>query len=133
MSDLEHAQMMLDLAHKDLKALKGMADVEQFDDEIFGFHAQQAVEKVLKAWLSFLGVGYPKTHDLEELFTLLEDQKQTVPENFRSLTDLTDFAVQFRYESFNDMGDAMDRELIMDHIQEFTDHVGELLKYQTQD
>ncbi|NIR50348.1 HEPN domain-containing protein [candidate division KSB1 bacterium] len=36
---------------------------KMFDDEIFGFHAQQAVEKVVKAWPNLLGIVYPRTHD----------------------------------------------------------------------
>ena len=73
MQDLEHARMMLTLARKDLKAMRGMTDVEDFDVEIFGFHAQQAVEKILKAWLSLAGVEYPRTHNLMQLFTLIEE------------------------------------------------------------
>jgi len=46
MSDIKHARMMLDLAKKEIKALKGMKSAEIFSDEIFGFHAQQAVEKL---------------------------------------------------------------------------------------
>ncbi len=33
MRDLEHARQMLALAHKDLKALRGMQDAEVFDDD----------------------------------------------------------------------------------------------------
>ena len=51
MSDLDHARLMLNMAGKDLKALQGMMDVNTFASEIFGFHAQQAVEKALKACL----------------------------------------------------------------------------------
>ena len=46
---------------------RNMGDAEAFDDEIFGFHAQQAVEKALKAWLTEVGVTYPLTHDLSLL------------------------------------------------------------------
>ena len=49
MSSLEHARKMLVMARKDLKAIEGMEDAETFSDEIFGFHAQQTVEKALKA------------------------------------------------------------------------------------
>ena len=45
MKDLEHAAMMLKMATKDLKALQGMLNRETFADEVFGFHAQQIVEK----------------------------------------------------------------------------------------
>jgi hypothetical protein len=37
------------MAGKALQALQGMIDVHTFANEIFGFHAQQAVEKALKA------------------------------------------------------------------------------------
>ena len=36
-----------------------MRDVDIFADEIFGFHAQQAAEKLLKAWLALLGEVTP--------------------------------------------------------------------------
>jgi len=41
------------------------------DDEIIGFHAQQAVEKALKAWLVHLGIDFPKVHSLGALMDLL--------------------------------------------------------------
>jgi len=51
MPDLEHANSLLRMAHKDFNALLGMLGNDLFADEIFGFHVQQAVEKTLKAWL----------------------------------------------------------------------------------
>lgn len=48
-----------------------MTDASVFDDSIFGFHAQQVVEKSLKAWLSGIGAEYPKTHDLSLLLARL--------------------------------------------------------------
>ena len=47
----DHAQDLLRMARKDFDALRGMLDHPLFADEIFGFHAQQAIEKSLKAWL----------------------------------------------------------------------------------
>ena len=35
------------------------------------FHAQQCVEKYLKAYLVLQGVDFPKTHDIERLVALL--------------------------------------------------------------
>ncbi len=40
-----------------------MTDPEVFADEVFGFQAQQAAEKTLKAWLTVLGLEYPRRHD----------------------------------------------------------------------
>lgn len=45
----DESQRLLAAARRDFRALQGMSDPEVFVDEIFGFHAQQAVEKTLKA------------------------------------------------------------------------------------
>ena len=63
-SDKEHAGQLLSMAEKDHNALAAMPDVEHFSEEVFGFHAQQTVEKALKAWIAFLGATYPKSHDV---------------------------------------------------------------------
>ena len=44
MSGPEEARTLLGAAERDLRALKGMTDTAIFDDEIVGFHAQQAAE-----------------------------------------------------------------------------------------
>lgn len=89
------------MAFKDYTAIQNMAN-EVFADEIFGFHAQQAVEKALKAWLAALGAGFPFTHDLVELFALIKQNKQELPLTLLELRDLVDFAVQYRYDDFDD-------------------------------
>jgi HEPN domain-containing protein len=127
MRDLEHARLMLTVARKDLKAMGGMTDVEAFDVEIFGFHAQQAVEKALKAWLSLSGIEYPWTHDLEQLFVLLEQGGETISDHFRSLVDLTDFAVQFRYEAFEGPDSEVDRMEVINRVTELIKHVDDLI------
>mgnify|MGYP001792172715 CR=1 FL=1 len=59
------------------------------------FHAQQAVEKFLKAFLVFHNIDFPKTHDLDYL--LLECQKID-DRNFEiDLVSLSDFGVSLRY------------------------------------
>jgi len=65
MSDLDHARSLLTMARADLNALKGMLrqDEDYFSDEIFGFHAQQAAEKILKARIASLEGSYSRTHD----------------------------------------------------------------------
>jgi HEPN domain-containing protein len=127
MKDNEHAHMMLNMARRDLKALEGMKDPEIFVVEIFGFHAQQAVEKALKAWLSAAGAAYPKIHDLEELFALLKDHGATVPAEYLALLDLTDFAIQFRYDSYADCEDEIDRHELILKVTALLNHVETLL------
>lgn len=97
MNDIDHARDLLKLARAGLRALSGMGDPETFTDAIFGFHAQQAIEKGLKAWLAALGVAYPKTHDLHLLLVLLEERNQAV-EALWNLLEFNPYAVQFRYD-----------------------------------
>ena len=130
MSDPENARLMLDMASKDLRAIRGMLDAGTFDDEIFGFHAQQAVEKAFKAWLSFVGITYPRIHDLEELLALLRDHGESVPHNFQDLVDLNDFAVQFRYTAFESFEDRLDRPSLIQQVAEAVGHVEGMIRNQ---
>ena len=59
------------------------------------FHAQQAVEKFLKAFLVFHNIDFPKTHDLDYL--LLECKKIDTKNFDIDLGSLTDFGVSIRY------------------------------------
>jgi len=74
MRDIKQARAMLRMAHRDFTALMGMArDTLAFAEEIFGFHAQQALEKALKAWICLHGIEYPFTHQLARLMTMLNN------------------------------------------------------------
>jgi HEPN domain-containing protein len=128
MSGVEHAREMLTLVQRDFKALQGMLDAETFADEIFGFHAQQAVEKALKAWLTLVGVEYPRTHDLEELLELLEEHSEPILDAFYDLADLTDFAVQFRYRIFEDTEGRLNRGLMIRQVSDLVVHVERLVR-----
>jgi HEPN domain-containing protein len=128
MKDFDHARLVFKMAQKDFKALSGMIDTNVFADEIFGFHAQQVVEKLLKTWLSLLEIEYPRIHDLEELFGILEENGQDVSSSFRSLIELTDFAVIFRYEAYEDQGSPLERLKIIEKISALLNHVEKILK-----
>jgi HEPN domain-containing protein len=97
------------MAHKDLNTLRILAGAPDADPEILGFHAQQAIEKALKAWLSFLGAEYSRTHSLGVLISEIEETGATVPEYFYDLVYLTSFAVQFRYEAFSGLQHDIER------------------------
>jgi HEPN domain-containing protein len=128
MSGIEHARVMITFAQRDFKALQGMLDVDTFADEIFGFHPQQAVEKALKAWLTLVGVEYPRTHDLEELLELLEEHAEPILDAFYDLVDLTDFAVQFRYRIFEDAEGRLNRGVMMRQVSALVVHVERLVR-----
>jgi HEPN domain-containing protein len=59
------------------------------------FHAQQAVEKFLKAFLIYYDVDFPRTHDVDYL--LLECQKIDSKDFNIDLGSLSDFGVSIRY------------------------------------
>jgi len=120
MIDREDAERMLRLAKVDLKALRNMLDPDRFEDSVFGFHAQQAVEKALKAWLTLRGVAYPKTRDLRLLMNLLQNQAQDI-QQFEDLVDLTDFAVQFRYD-FVPVSTEIDRQDMLAAVEDLIQH-----------
>jgi HEPN domain-containing protein len=60
------------------------------------FHAQQAVEKYLKALLAWKAVDFPRTHDVD---FLLAECRKVSPGQFDQidLKSLTDFGVTMRY------------------------------------
>lgn len=127
MSDVKHAHMMLELALKDFKAINNMISEKDFDNEIFGFHAQQAVEKTLKAWLSFIGVQYPTTHDLDQLFALLAKNGVSIPSHFLNSADLNGFAVQYRYESCEMPDEKINRRQTVAQVGEIIDYLKRML------
>lgn len=72
MSDRDQANDLLQAASRDLRALAGMGDANQFADEIFGFHVQQAAEKCLKAWIGLQNEEYPFTTTVETILNQTE-------------------------------------------------------------
>lgn len=105
MPDIKQAAAMLRIAQRDLAALQGMADAAVFADEIFGFHAQQAIEKCLKAWMCALGLNYPFSHHINRLLVLLRDAGADVEDLWWS-DEFTLFAHQARYEEGHVEADA---------------------------
>jgi HEPN domain-containing protein len=97
MSPGDRPRELIALAGKDYDAAMILAHAENPQPDAAGFHLQQAVEKSLKAWLGSKGIDYPRTHDLNPLLGLLEDNDENI-EPFWALLELNPFAVQFRYE-----------------------------------
>jgi len=61
------------------------------------FHAQQAAEKYLKAFLVWHEIDFPKTHDLEELLDLVETVDAALAASLRDVIVLTPYGVELRY------------------------------------
>lgn len=65
--------------------------------EAIGFHAQQAAEKYLKAYLTRRGVEFPRTHSLELLLDLITPDNPSLAASLRRVTLLTPYGVDYRY------------------------------------
>jgi hypothetical protein len=86
--------VLLIKASEDEAALYGTGN----PDAVLGFHAQQAVEKLLKALISARSVAFELTHNLLRLEKALRDLGESLPQTPVPLSDLNDFAVEYRYE-----------------------------------
>lgn len=75
------------------------------------FHAQQCVEKYLKAYLALCGVNFPKIHDVEELVAMLpaEARPSLAAEE---QAQLTQYAVRPRYPGWPEISLSEAREAV---------------------
>ncbi|MFU8884226.1 MAG: HEPN domain-containing protein [Cyanobacteriota bacterium] len=91
MSPAEDALLLLAIVRRHLRSLELTLD-PAYPDEDWGFTAQQAVEKLLKAWIVLADRQAPRVHDLEDLAALAGEQVDPL------LLELQVFAVEARYE-----------------------------------
>jgi HEPN domain-containing protein len=91
MSPAEDALLLLAIVRRHLRSL-GLTLDPAYPDEDWGFTAQQAVEKLLKAWIVLADRRPPRVHDLEDLVALAGQQLDPL------LLELQVFAVEARYE-----------------------------------
>jgi HEPN domain-containing protein len=112
----ELAELFLKKAVQDMSLLDAILENTGINDEIFGFHAQQAAEKFLKSILAAKAIPFPKTHDLRELRNLLAKENVEIPAVIDALEELTDFAVMFRYDDVRTII-RLDRKAIQHRLQ----------------
>lgn len=92
----DHAQALLQKAANDLVAAQATLSTEQALDTVC-FHAQQAVEKSLKAILALHDIEYPWWHDLSELFELVRPLASELIPFEEQMFRMTPYAVEARY------------------------------------
>jgi len=102
------ARVLLRKAGGDEAVIRKIGPDTDIADEIVGFHAQQAVEKAMKAVLAFKGIKFPFVHDLEILRDLCDVSGIKLPSTLNSVEDLTPFAAAERYGS--ETPQALDRD-----------------------
>ena len=65
--------------------------------EGIAFHAQQAAEKYLKAFLTWHQVEFPKTHDIERLLSLVGSCDEALASQLCEASELTPYGVEYCY------------------------------------
>ncbi len=94
-------------ARSDLVAMKASREAGALDAACF--HAQQAVEKALRAYLTHHDVEFPFTHNLSKLVRLASGCDESFGPLLPDVEPLTPYAVELRYdETFWPSEDAAD-------------------------
>ncbi len=95
---LDLARMLLARAIEDETLIRKVSRDMDIADAIVGFHAQQAVEKLIKAVLAARGVAFMTSHALSYLIGLVEANEIEAPDELAEADVLSPWAVEFRYE-----------------------------------
>lgn len=93
----DFVQQWLSKAQKDLRAASVLLAADLEDYENVGFHAQQAAEKCIKAFLVRHQIEFPKTHDIAVLRELVAQVDRRTTERLAAAEVLTPYGVTFRY------------------------------------
>ena len=115
----DNAELLLRNAEQDEFTIAKLAPDPASPDEVLGFHAQQAIEKALKAVLAHRSVRYRLTHDLAELLDLLRENKIAFPPEFEEARHLTPFAAALRHGDLPDEPEEpFDRSWALDCVRQ---------------
>ena len=128
----DFVRQWLDKARKDLAAGEVLLKEEFEDYENVGFHAQQAGEKFIKAFLVRHQIEFPKSHDIALLRQIVARVDPWLAEKLAAADALTPYGVEFRYPGdlpsvSRDEGKqairlaVQARELIMDSLKSYLD------------
>jgi hypothetical protein len=88
----------------------------------FGFHVQQAIEKLFRALLCQLKVDFKYTHDLDHLIVLLESAGEILPDTLPDLSRIGAFAVTHRYDDIPEFL-ILDRPAAIETVRLLREHV----------
>ena len=91
------ARLLMEKAAGDERILLRLIDEDDIPDDGLGFHAQQAVEKMIKAVLAHNAVSYERTHNIAYLLTLLDSASIPKPDDAVNLPNLSPWAAELRY------------------------------------
>ncbi|MEG8946758.1 HEPN domain-containing protein [Rosettibacter firmus] len=85
-------------AESDLKVVQHLISTDEPPTDALCFHCQQAIEKYLKAFLTFHDIRVQKTHDMKSLINLCVNQDKDFENlNEEKISHLSFFSVEIRY------------------------------------
>ena len=105
------ARRLLGAAREDELMANSLLPVKGVTDAGIGLHAQQAVEKAIKAVLSAEKTEFPFTHDLERLKQFAKKSGIELPTTLDGIKALTPFALDERYGAETPIGLDRDQAL----------------------
>jgi HEPN domain-containing protein len=111
------AKVLARKAEGDAKVARKLAPDSEIDDEAVGFHAQQAIEKWLKAVMALQGLEEARIHDLGRLLEILGKAGVDLPPGADWLDDLSIYAVPLRYADLLD-AEPLHREATISLVDE---------------
>lgn len=98
---IEEAWKTLSMADRDIHAFNVLKEDGSAHISVVCFHAQQAIEKSLKAVMFSRKIEFRKIHDLVELSAMLRDNDIECPLTDEQFLRLNPFAVTFRYDDLD--------------------------------
>ena len=122
---IEYIRNWLLRANEDISVITSLinAGAEDYTSTIC-FHAQQASEKFIKAFLVYHNINFPRTHDLDYL--VIECQKINTEEFEIDFKSLTDFGVSLRYPDdfyIPDVKEALEYRDIAFNVKEIVERL----------
>ena len=102
-------------ASEDEAAVRALLEASEVSDPIVGFHAQQAVEKLIKSALAHEGIAYPRTHDIAHLIDLLREAGVEPKIPVEDAIDLTGWGALFRYN--DPIDEKLDRFAALETVE----------------
>jgi HEPN domain len=121
----ELALLLVRKAEGDESILDKLLDDPDVPDDVLGFHAQQAIEKRLKAVLAVRGIDFERTHSIGYLTSIVEHHGIGLPERREQIEELTPWAVAARYEDSFD--EVLDRSAVRELVSILRDWSARLL------
>ncbi len=119
-------EVLLNASARDQRTLQ-----HPVDDEVFGFHAQQGIEKLLKVLITAHGEEFPLTHDLHRLAQQLFGLGETLPSLPCTFSALNAYAVDARDDAGEPLSAQQRAELrtALDVLRSFVNERRQALNY----